>query len=453
LFLLALRGAEMRKLIIILVVLLTACSPVTTAPPGVDPVPPQTPDPAQPPPGAAGEQILQVDLPRDTSPQVSDDHLAALVRANNDFTFDLYRAIIEDEDGNLFYSPFSISMAFSMVYPGARGNTEAQMAEVMGFLPQELHHEAFNLLEQILSGYAEQTGQPDDAGDPFQLNIANSVWGQQDFPFLEEYLEVLARNYGAGMRIVDFASDAEAARLAINAWIEEQTEDRIQDMVPEGMLDALTRLVLVNAIYFKGAWVYPFDEDATQHRPFTLLDGSQVQVPLMERGTARINYFQGEGYQGALLPYNSSPVDMLVILPVEGQFEAVEGMLSGDFLAQLRSAASERDVHLVMPKLDFETDLDLKALLTGMGMTDPFGPADFSGISEGGGLFISDALHQANITVDEEGAEAAAATVIAMRESMVERADLRLDKPFIFSLQDRETGTILFLGRVLNPVE
>jgi serpin B len=142
---------------------------------------------------------------------------------------------------------------------------------------------------------------------------------------------------------------------------------------------------------------------------------------------------------------------MLVILPDEGQFETIEEMLQSDFLSELRDLAFERDVHLVMPKLDFETDLDLVQLLSSMGMTDAFGPADFSGISEGGGLYISDALHKANITVDEEGTEAAAATVIAMRESMVERAELRLDRPFLFSLQDRETGTILFMGRVVDP--
>jgi serpin B len=369
----------------------------------------------------------------------------------NDFAFDLYRAITADEDGNLVYSPFSISMAFSMVYPGARGNTEAQMRQVMGLLSQDIHHEAFNYLDQILASYAEDAAQNEDAGEPFQLNIANSVWGQRDFPFREEYLEVLARHYGAGMRIVDFASEAEAARLAINAWIEEQTEDRIQDMVPPGMIDAMTRLVLVNAIYFKGAWVFPFDEDATQDGAFTLLDGSRIEVPLMERASSRISYFEGDGYQGAFLPYNNSPIDMLVILPDDGQFETTEEMLQSDFLSELRELAFERDVHLVMPKLDFETDLDLAKLLSSMGMTDAFGPADFSGISEGGGLYISDALHKANITVDEEGTEAAAATVIAMRESMVESAELKLDRPFLFSLQDRETGTILFLGRVLDP--
>lgn len=437
----------MKKLVVLFMVFFTACSPLGAAPP-----PGETPAPTQPP-AAGDDQVLQVDLPRDPDPRVDSHQFTALVGANNEFAFDLYRAIIENEEGNIIYSPFSISMAFSMVYPGARGSTETQMRDVMGFLPQDVHHRAFNSLDQILSRYAEQAAQNEDAGDPFQLNIANSIWGQQGFPFKDEYLEVLARHYGAGMRIVDFTSDAEAARMAINAWIEAQTEERIQEMIPEGMLDALTRLVLVNAIYFKGAWVFPFNEDATQEGPFTLVDGSRVQVPLMEHRAARIPYLEGEGYQGAFIPYSNSPIDMLVILPDEGQFEAVEDLLSSDFLSQLREHASERDVHLVMPKLDFETDLDLKALLTGMGMTEPFGGADFSGISEGGGLFISDALHKANITVDEEGTEAAAATVIAMRESAMERAELSLARPFLFSLQDRETGTILFLGRVLNPAE
>lgn len=224
-------------------------------------------------------------------------------------------------------------------------------------------------------------------------------------------------------------------------------------MVPPDVISELTRLVLVNAIYFQAGWLFPFEESATQDGLFTLLDGSQVSVPLMQRDTARIQYAAGDGYQAAFLPYTRSPIDMLVILPDQGRFEEIETALSPDFLSQIRQAASQRDVSLLMPKIDFETDLDLKELLMGMGLTAPFETADFSGIAAGGGLFISDALHKANITVDEKGTEAAAATVIAMEESALERAELSLDHPFLFAILDRETGSILFLGRVLNPAD
>jgi serpin B len=260
------------------------------------------------------------------------------------------------------------------------------------------------------------------------------------------------------MRTVDFTTEAEAARQEINAWIEAQTQERIAEMIPPGMINELTRLLLVNAIYFKATWLYPFPESNTQDGPFTLLDGSQVTAPLMRTGgAARIDYAAGDGYQAALLPYRGVKVepeiDMLVILPAAGQFEQVEARLTPEFLAQTRQAMAQHDVTLVMPKFDFESRLDLKALLSDLGMTAPFEAADFSGIAASGGLAISDALHQANITVDEKGTEAAAATAIAMAESMLEPAEMTLDRPFIFAILDCQTGTILFLGRVLNPAE
>jgi serpin B len=439
------KGKTMKQIILIVVVILivapiaAACSPAAQPPAGPEP---------------AGEgQIVQVELPRQEAAGVAGDQVAELVAGSNAFAVDLYRAATQDKPGNLIYSPYSISLAFSMVYAGARAETEAQMEETLHYLPQETQHPSFNSLDQYLTSLGQDTEPDEFAGEPFQLNIANAVWGQQGYPFLEDYLAILAQYYGAGLRAVDFTADPEAARQAINEWIEEQTQDRIQDMVPEGVIDALTRLVLVNAIYFKGSWLQPFDEANTQDGLFTLLDGSQVSVPLMLNSSARINFFEGDGYLAALLPYSGFSIDMMVILPDSGQFEAVEAALSADLLARIRQEASEHDVRLVLPKLDFETDLDLKELLMGMGMTAPFEGADFSGIAEGGGLYISDALHKANITVNEVGTEAAAATVIAMRESAVMGAELIIDRPFIFAIQERESGTILFMGRVMNPAE
>jgi len=235
--------------------------------------------------------------------------------------------------------------------------------------------------------------------------------------------------------------------------VAEQTAERIQDILPPGVITPDTRLVLANAIYFDAAWQFPFNADATQDGPFTLLDGSQVTVPLMQRSGTQMLHAAGPGYEAVLLPYVGDTVQMMVILPEDGQFAAVEAALSADFLNQVRRQFQLRDVTLTMPRFEFDTNLGLKDLLSGMGMQVPFSEAaDFSGIAADSDLFISDALHRGTITVDEEGTEAAAATVIIVGvTSIVESVAVTLDRPFIFTIMDQQTGTILFLGRVLNP--
>jgi serpin B len=257
-----------------------------------------------------------------------------------------------------------------MVYAGARGETETQMAEVFHYLAQEAQHPTFNVLDQRLSRLGEEAAGGETEGDPFQLNIANAIWGQQGFPFKEAYLETLASQYGAGLQVADFAQQPDEAREAINAWVADQTEEHIKDLAPPGVITPDTRLVLVNAIYFKGAWLFPFDEAATQDGPFTLLDGSRVTIPLMQRQTARVPYAEGNGYRAVQLPYTGETVDMLIILPEEGRFAAIEEQLSAGFLDEVRQRAELRDVTLSMPRLDFETALDLSGLLQAMGMTD-----------------------------------------------------------------------------------
>lgn len=419
----------------LIVLLLVACAPVET-----------------PPAGVTETELIRVDLPRQAEPQVDDAYLEELARGNNAFAFDLYHAVRQEDDGNLIYSPYSISLAFSMVYAGARGQTETELAQILHFLPQDVHHRAFNALDQRLAALSE-AGDEDEA-EPFQLNIANAVWGQIGLPFEEAYLAILAEQYGAGLRASDFAQYPEESRQEINDWIAEQTAERIQDILPPGAIDPATRLVLANAIYFNASWRFPFNADVTQDGPFTLLDGSQVTVPLMRQSGARILYAEGPNYQAITLPYAGENMQMLIILPEAGQFEAVEANLSADFLNQARGQAQLRDVNLTMPRFEFDSDLDLRELLTGMGLRNPFsGAADFSGIVAGSDLFISDALHRGTITVDEEGTEAAAVTVIILAESMLETAEARLDRPFIFTIMDQQTGALLFLGRVMNPAQ
>jgi serpin B len=395
-------------------------------------------------------QVVQADVLRIESPDVSDAQVAQLVAGNQVFAFDLYRALAAGEDGNLIYSPYSISLAFSMLYAGAWGEAEAEMTRVFHFLPQETQHPAFNVVDQRLQSLGKAR-QSEAGGASFQLNLANAVWGQQGYPFREPYLETLAAQYGAGLCAVDFQGAPEKAREAINAWVAKETEERIKEIAPTGSVSANTRLILANAIYFKAGWEYPFQESATADGPFTLLNGSQVTVPLMHQET-RLEYAEGEGYQAVWLPYGGQAAGMWVILPVKGRFEDVQGRLGVDLIEAVRRDAEARRVILTLPRFGFETSLRLHDLFKEMGMAHVFCPAlDFEGIAEGGGLCVGYALHRATITVDEEGTEAAAATMVAVPVEQVQDVEMTVDRPFILVIVARETGAILFVGRVLNP--
>ncbi|MCU0486938.1 MAG: serpin family protein [Anaerolineales bacterium] len=378
------------------------------------------------------------DQARILEPQVPADILEALVGGNNAFALDLYQSL-RTSDGNLFYSPYSISLALAMTYGGARGETEAQMADVLHFdLAQADQHPAFNQLDL----------------DLLQLNIANAVWAQQDHPFLPAYLDLLALNYGAGIHLADFTTQAEPTRREINAWISDQTQERIQDILSPGDLDALTRMVLVNAIYFKADWQTQFDPNDTHEAPFYLLDGSQVQVDLMSNDL-QLPYLRGENYQAVELPYAGGDAVMDILLPDEGQFAAFEAGLGGPELDAILSSLQDTQLHLEMPKFTFRRQFALAEQLAGLGMTDAFDPsvADFSGMDGMRDLFISDVIHQAFVAVDEEGTEAAAATVVIMKLTGLPFPGIQLtiDRPFIFLIRDLSSGQILFFGRVLNP--
>jgi serpin B len=400
--------------------------------------------------------LVESDLPRDTSPSVSEEDLTELAEGNRAFALDLYQALLEEEDGNLFYSPYSISAALAMTYAGARNVTEKEMAEVMHFtLPQDRIHPAFNALDLSLTS---RGGDGDEGDDGFQLNIANALWGQKGYEFLSEFLDLLANNYGAGLRVLDFGQDPEKARLVINDWVYEKTEEKIEDLIPEGVIDPSTRLVLTNAIYFNADWRYAFEKSDTYDGDFHLNDGSLVSVPLMSQ-TESFRYGEGEGYQAIALPYSGGEMEMVIILPSEGQFEDFERSLNVEKLNGILNSMQTTEVSLTMPKFEFESDFSLSEILIEMGMPSAFGMgagADFSGMDGTRNLFISDVLHKAFVSVDEAGTEAAAATAVIMRESEVMidfEVEMRIDRPFIFMIHDKGTDTLLFLGRVMNPGE
>jgi len=399
---------------------------------------------------AAGE-VLESDKERITSPDVSTGDVALLVEGNSAFAFELYQALRE-EGGNLFYSPYSISLALAMTYAGGRGETAQQMADTLQFLlEQERLHPAFNWLDAELAKRGE--GAEGKDGEGFRLNIVNAIWGQKDYEFLSDFLDVLAENYGAGLRILDFITETEASRLAINQWVSDQTEGRIEDLIPQGAIDALTRLVLTNAIYFNAAWENPFNEDMTADGPFYLLDGGQVIVPMMKQ-TESFGYTEGEGYQAVELLYDGCELSMVILLPEAGNFEAFEEGLQGQQVSDIISGLQPTEVALTMPRFEFDSEFSLKDTLAGMGMPIAFSSsADFSGMTGKPELFISAVVHKAFVAVDEAGTEAAAATAVIMELTAVPEppVEVTIDRPFIFLIRDIETGAILFVGRVMNP--
>ena len=392
------------------------------------------------------------------APSASPTEVAGLVNGNSTFAFDLFHAL-KAQDGNLFYSPHSISLALAMTYGGAGGQTERQMADTLHFLlPEDRLHPAFNALAQELGSRGEAT--QDRAGERFRLNIVNAVWGQQGHPFRESFLDVLAESYGAGVRSADFRAAPEESRLAMNDWVAENTEDRIRDLIPPDVINPLTRMVLTNAIYFNASWSYPFSESDTRERPFHLLDGGSVVVPMM-RTSEDFGYAAGEGYQAVDLPYTGHELSMTVIVPDRGRFRDFEDSLDAALARRIVADLGLRHVTLDLPKFGFESQFRLSEPLKSMGMSDAFDSvaSDFSGMDgrsclagDPGCLYIREVVHKAFVSVDEAGTEAAAATGVVMQTESAPQnpVAVTVDRPFVFLIRDRDTGAILFVGHVVD---
>lgn len=399
---------------------------------------------------SSGIATARSQLARATAPTAAESEIDTLVAGNTEFAFDLYRAI-RQSDGNFFYSPYSISLALTLAYAGARTQTEAEMAAVLHYgLSQARLHPTFNALDLILKSREE--GSAGTGGTGFRLHIANAVWGEKTRTFLPEYLDILAVNYGAGLNLLDFLHNPESSRVTINDWVAGETEDKIRDLIPAGALTADTRLVLTNAIYFNAAWENPFDNGATAPGSFTLLNGEAIATDLM-RQTHQFEYAAGSGYQAVELPYSGGKLAMLLLVPDTGKFRQFEETLTAAKVTGIVASLAATRVNLAMPKFTFAGDLGLRDTLRKMGMPAAFQQADFSGMDGTRELFITDVLHKAWVKVDEEGTEAAAATAVIIGVTAAPGAtvDLTIDRPFIFVIRDIPTGTVLFVGRVVNP--
>ena len=371
-----------------------------------------------------------------------------IVQGNNKFAFDLYSQVKQNE-GNLFLSPFSISTALAMTYAGARGNTETQMAETLHFsLTQERLHPAFLTLMQEL--------QADSVRGGYELSIANALWGQEGYKFHQAFTDITKKYYEAGFKEVDFIKNTEQTRQTINTWVEEKTKDKIKELIRPGILTELTRLVLTNAIYFKGKWMLQFKKEATRSAPFELISGEKVEVPMMNQAK-EFNYSENETTQILEMPYEGDNLSMVILLPKEKKgIRGLEKLLNPEDFKNWLSTLRKQEVIVSLPRFKMTSEFLLNEALKSLGMADAFDMklADFSGMTpDPVGLYISKVIHKAFVDVNEEGTEAAAATAVVMtRRGMPEpKPVFCADHPFIFIIRDKSSDSILFIGRVMDP--
>ena len=377
------------------------------------------------------------------------------VAAVQAFTGDLFERLAA-KPGNLVCSPYSVAAALAMTRNGARGQTAQELDQVLHVRALDQFNSGLNSLTQLVEGRAGQRVRADGSKATISLDVANSLWGQRDTRWQQAFLDVLARDYGAGMHLVDYKGDTEAARSMINGWTSDQTHAKILELIPHDVLNNRTRLVLVNAVYLKAPWEEPFEKLATSRRPFTRADGSRVPVEMMSNQLHQGELASGAGWRAGRMRYAGGQLGMAVVVPDPGKTRRVQDLLRGAGLAQIlagfRPAAALR---LEIPRWRFRVQTQLNDHLATLGMPTAFDEdkADLSGMTTQARLFVSRVLHEAVIAVDEAGTEAAAATAVVAEPSSAPPRSVVLtaNRPFFFIVHDIETATPLFIGRVSDP--
>jgi len=436
---------KLASLLVLALLVSTACGS-GARPPGS-----ASPGGTSAPAGTGGDGAIGLALAHVPRASASPADAAEAATAINAFGLDVFRRV-GAAGGNVVISPASIALALAMARAGARGETATQMDTVLRSVGSDDRAAGINALAQALEGV--NGAFKDAAGDDLQvtLRIANAPFAQEGVTWKAAFLEALAARFAAGLRLVDYSSDPESARRLINGWVSDRTEQRIPELLANGVLDNLTRLVLVNAIYLKAPWLNPFEEGQTRPGPFLRADGSTVEAQMMSLHAA-LPYATGEGWRAVQLPYVGDSLALTVIVP--DQLTAFEKGLTPEALEAIVESLAPTQVRLAFPRFGMETQADLAGTLQALGMPLAFDPdrADFSGMTDQERLSISSVIHQANIDVDEKGTEAAAATAVVMRTTAApaEPVALQVDRPFLFALRDTRTGAILFLGRVSDP--
>ena len=450
--------------VLVLSMLLSACGPAVGT---VEPVPtdsitePYPVDETQDPnqaypivetPAQPGSGDVSGGMAYITDPVASQDDLLDQAEDMTKFALKLYRKLAA-EDGNLIYSPYSIYQAFLMVYAGADAETKVEIAQALE-IEMDDDKDVHNLMNALNKLLITKPAYLDEMAQPLQFNVANSLWVQQDIEIKQGFLDTLSSNYNAGIKLVDF-SKSEDARQAINLWVAAQTNEKIKDLIPQGILNELTRLVITNAVYFKGAWQNPFNVDRTASEPFFLLDGSETTAEMMRTSFTGAGLVS-ERYQAVKIPYQGGNFAMAVIMP-DGDFSGFEQSLDEDALKQILTGFDGifGQVNLGLPKFKSENSFNLGDQMKALGIQQAFDSqaADFTGINDQMDLYITDVLHKAYIDVNEEGTEAAAATAIAVGTTSMpaDSWDITFDHPFIYVIYETTTNAVVFMGRVVAP--
>ncbi len=379
--------------------------------------------------------------------------MQTVVKGNNDFGFDLYQKL-KGEKGNLFFSPYSISTALAMTYAGARGQTEKEMAGVLHFsLKQEPLHSSFSKLQSELNAIQNE--------GYVKLSIANSLWAQKGYHFLDTFFNLNKKYYGAGLNFVDFKKEIEAARETINIWVKDKTQQKIKELIKPGMINSLTRLVLCNAIYFKGNWLVQFDKKRTKKDKFYISPDKTIKVAMMNQ-ESRYKYKDFGSFSAIELPYEGNDLSMIIFLPkeIDGLAEFEKNLTNSNVKAWIDrlTASYKSKIFVILPIFKTTCEFELSKILSDMGMQNAFSPtlADFSGMTGRKNLFISKVIHKAFVDVNEEGTEAAAATAVLMQLGVagISRPLMfRANHPFVFLIRENQTGSILFIGRIIDPTK
>jgi serpin B len=394
-----------------------------------------------------GKCVLKIEPLSATTTTIPASKAVGVVEGNNLLALDLY-AKYKTEKGNIFFSPFSISSALAMTYEGARGRTAEEMKDVL-HLPEDINvlREEYYALYQGINAKDKK----------YELSTANALWAQKDYRFLQEYFSLVEKNYAGKVTNLDFATDTENSRQTINKWVEDQTKEKIKNLIPAGYILPSTVLVLTNAVYFKGEWVRKFDAKKTIDMDYMTGTGTTVKSRAMVSTgkESRFNYMEDDAMQVLEMPYSGDDLSMLVLLPKGDDLEKMEQLLSAETLAKIRNGLKNEQVNTYFPKFQFETKYYMEKDLQEMGMKDAFsGNADFSGMTGVKDLFISHVIHQAYVEVNEEGTQAAAATAVIMDKLAAPQEQIhtfKADHPFVFIIQQKSSGNILFMGRVSDP--
>jgi serpin B len=395
----------------------------------------------------------QTTLPKaETAPAdetgATEEAVQAVVSGNNRFAINVYRQL-SVQDGNLFYSPWSISSALAMTAEGARGATAQEMFTTLNIPSDDASRRG---------AYGRIINQINKGSEDYALETANALWVQKDYPFLPGYLDLVAKYYLGKATNLDFVAESENSRQTINTWVEAKTREKIKNLIPQGALDSMTRLVLTNAVYFNGSWDTEFNQTLTKEADFHATKDTTIKAEMMTYGSEkRLPYTETDDLQILKLPYKGDRLSMLVLLPKDGDLKKTEQTIKAEDISNWSSHMYTPKVLVSIPKFKMETEFQLGDTLAKLGMPSAFSPdaADFSGMDGKKDLYISAVIHKAYVDVNEKGTEAAAATAVIMEATAVMQPQppkiFNADHPFLFAIMDDNTGQILFMGRVQNP--